>query len=102
AFIDGGMTDNIRPALYQAEYEAALPNKINEPIKETYTIAGKACESGDVVINKIDLPQVETGDLLLVNGTGSDNYFMESKYKHIPIEDIVQIDDEKSYLTIKR
>ena len=102
AFIDGGMTDNIRPALYQAEYEAALPNKINEPIKETYTIAGKACESGDVVINKIDLPQVETGDLLLVNGTGSYNYSMASNYNHIPIPAMVHIDGEKSYLTGKR
>lgn len=102
AFIDGGMTDNIRPALYQAEYEAALPNKINEPIKETYTIAGKACESGDVVINKIDLPQVETGDLLLVNGTGSYNYSMASNYNHIPIPAMVHIDGEKSYLTVKR
>ena len=54
------------------------------------------------MINKIDLPQVETGDLLLVNGTGSYNYSMASNYNHIPIPAMVHIDGEKSYLTVKR
>lgn len=101
-FIDGGMTDNIRPALYQAEYEAVLPNKVNKALEENYTVAGKACESGDVVINDIKLPRAKTGDLLLVNGTGAYNYSMASNYNHMPIPAMIHIDGQKSYLTVKR
>lgn len=101
-FIDGGMTDNIRPALYQAEYEAILTNKASEAPQEMYTIAGKACESGDVIIDQIELPQAETGDLLLVNGTGAYNYSMASNYNHIPIPAMIHIDGKDDYLTVKR
>lgn len=101
-FVDGGMTDNIRPALYQAEYEAALPAHIEEEATKQYTIAGKACESGDVIIQSIELPQATSGDLLLVNGTGAYNYSMASNYNHIPIPAMIHIDGEKVYQTVKR
>lgn len=101
-FIDGGMTDNIRPALYQAKYEGALINKINEPATKTYTVAGKACESGDKIIEDIQLPAATTGDLLLVNGTGAYNFSMASNYNYIPRPAMVHVNDETVKLTVKR
>lgn len=102
AFVDGGMTDNIRPALYQAEYEGAIVNKITEEATTTYTIAGKACESGDKIIEGIELPQAETGDLLLVNGTGAYNFSMASNYNYIPRPAMVHVTDDAVKLTVKR
>lgn len=64
--VDGGMNDNIRPALYQAKYEAAAANRIGEAHDKTVSIAGKCCESGDMLIWDIDLPEVKEGDLLAV------------------------------------
>ncbi len=78
--IDGGMTDNPRPALYRAEYEAMLANRANDPNEETVTVAGKCCESGDKLIIDIDLPEVRTGDILAVASTGAYNYAMASNY----------------------
>ncbi len=101
-FVDGGMTDNIRPALYQAKYEAALVNKMTEPAKQNYTIAGKACESGDKIIESITLPEAETGDLLLVNGTGAYNFTMASNYNYIPRPAMIHVTDEDVKLTVKR
>ena len=64
ASIDGGMTDNIRPGLYQAEYTGILANRAAEAATETVTISGKACESTDILVKDLQLPKVETGDLL--------------------------------------
>lgn len=101
-FIDGGMADNIRPALYQAKYEAMIVNKADQKATRTYTIAGKACESGDKIIEAIDLPQAQTGDLLLVNGTGAYNYTMASHYNRLPIPAMIHIDQDHHRLTVKR
>ncbi|MBF6626492.1 diaminopimelate decarboxylase [Aerococcaceae bacterium zg-BR9] len=101
-FIDGGMSDNIRPALYQAKYEAVLTNKATQEPTTTYTIAGKACESGDKIIESISLPMAETGDLLLVNGTGAYNYTMASHYNRLPKPAMIHIDEETHRLTVKR
>lgn len=101
-FIDGSMNDNIRPALYQAEYEALLTNKADLPKIISYTVAGKACESGDVIINDITLPQAETGDLLLVNGTGAYNYTMSSNYNRLARPAMVHIHGAEEYLTVRR
>jgi len=78
--VDGGMTDNPRPALYQAKYEAALANKMAMPEQELVSIAGKCCESGDMLIWDLRLPAVETGDYLVVSSTGAYNYSMASNY----------------------
>ena len=101
-FIDGGMSDNIRPALYQAQYEAAITNKITEPATIEYTVAGKACESGDKLIENITLPQAITGDLLLVNGTGAYNYTMASNYNRLARPAMIHIDGAHHRLTVKR
>ena len=102
AFIDGSMNDNIRPALYQAKYEAMVVNKAEFPAEKTYTIAGKACESGDKIIENIELPELTTGDLLLVNGTGAYNYSMASNYNRIPRPAMIHVNEDKHYLTVKR
>ncbi|MBG9982022.1 diaminopimelate decarboxylase [Aerococcaceae bacterium DSM 111020] len=101
-FVDGGMTDNIRPALYQAKYEAALVNKITDSAKASYTIAGKACESGDKIIESIMLPEATPGDLLLVNGTGAYNFTMASNYNYIPRPAMIHVTEETIKLTVKR
>jgi diaminopimelate decarboxylase len=80
AFYDGGMADNIRPALYQAEYDAIIGNKIEVQKKDFITLAGKYCESGDILIKDIQIQPVETGDTLVVFGTGAYNYSMASNY----------------------
>ena len=96
------MSDNIRPALYQAQYEAAITNKITEPATIEYTVAGKACESGDKLIENITLPQAATGDLLLVNGTGAYNYTMASNYNRLARPAMIHIDGAHHRLTVKR
>ncbi|HOA15701.1 MAG TPA: diaminopimelate decarboxylase [Bacillota bacterium] len=80
ASVDGGMTDNPRVALYQAEYDAIVANKARQKATRLYTIAGNACESGDMLIWDIKLPELEAGDLLAVLTTGAYNYSMSSHY----------------------
>lgn len=101
-FIDGGMNDNIRPALYQAKYEAILTNKADQAPFMTYTVAGKACESGDKIIESIVLPKAESGDLLLVNGTGAYNYTMASNYNRLAKPAMIHINGRQHRLTVKR
>ncbi|GAB6098964.1 diaminopimelate decarboxylase [Halanaerocella petrolearia] len=78
--VDGGMPDNIRPALYDAEYEATIVNKADQDPEEEVTITGKCCESGDILIKDIELPKAESGDLLLTSCTGAYGYAMSSNY----------------------
>lgn len=78
--VDGGMTDNIRPALYGAKYEAYVANKLNNKSEETVTIAGKCCESGDILIKDITLPTVQSGDILAIMSTGAYGFSMANNY----------------------
>lgn len=82
--VNGGMTDNPRPALYDAKYSAYLANKMNNKNKELVSIAGKCCESGDMLIWDIPLPRAESDDILAVLSTGAYNYSMSSNYNRIP------------------
>lgn len=91
AAVDGGMYDNIRPALYQAEYCAMLANRATEEASETVTIAGKCCESGDILIKDAKLPPVKNGDLLAVFSTGAYNYSMASHYNRNFIPPVVLV-----------
>ena len=101
-FIDGGMTDNIRPALYQAEYEAVLANKLDVVEDEIVTVAGKCCESGDLIIKNRKLGKAEAGDLLLVATTGAYGYSMSSNYNKAQRPAVVFVKDGKSAISIKR
>lgn len=100
--VDGGMTDNPRPALYESKYEAVLANRANDKVEETVSIAGKCCESGDMLIWDLDLPKVATGDLLAVSCTGAYNYSMASNYNRIRKPAVVFVKDGQSNLVVRR
>lgn len=100
-FVDGGMADNPRYALYKAKYEAALANKMNADVNTVYTVAGKCCESGDMLVMDTKLPKAEQGDLLIVPSTGAYNYSMSSNYNRLPKLPVVFVKDGTSRLVIK-
>ncbi len=100
--VDGGMTDNPRPALYQAKYEAVLANKMNVPGEETVSIAGKCCESGDMLIWDIELPPAVPGDILAVSSTGAYNYSMASNYNRNRRPAVVFACGGKAELVVRR
>ena len=100
-FVDGGMADNPRYALYKAKYEAMLANKMNGEADTTYTVAGKCCESGDMLVMDANLPKAEQGDLLLVSSTGAYNYSMSSNYNRLPKLPVVFVKDGTSRLVVK-
>ena len=100
--VDGGMTDNPRPALYQAKYTAAIINKANKEADACVSIAGRCCESGDMLIWDIKLPKAEPGDILAVFSTGAYNYSMASNYNKVPHAAVVLVKDGKSDLIVRR
>jgi len=100
--VDGGMTDNIRPALYQAKYEAVLANRANEKPEETVSIAGKCCESGDMLIWDLPLPKSESDDLLAVFCTGAYGYAMANNYNRIPRPPVVFVENGEATLVVRR
>lgn len=101
-FVDGGMTDNPRTALYDAKYDALIANKAKHKGTVLYTIAGKCCESGDIIIKDIELPEASKGDILAVLCTGAYNYSMSSNYNRIPRPAVVFIRDGEAKLVVKR
>ena len=87
--VDGGMFENPRYALYQAKYTAVLANRMNDKADDVVTVAGKCCESGDIVCANVPLPKAKTGDILAVLSTGAYNYSMASNYNRNPIPPVV-------------
>lgn len=100
--IDGGMSDNIRPALYQAKYEAVLANRVTEKHDKPVSIAGKCCESGDMLIWDLPLPEVKADDILAVFCTGAYGYSMANNYNRIPRPAVVFVENGESQLVVKR
>lgn len=100
--VDGGMTDNPRPALYQAKYEALLANKANEEGQKLVSVAGKCCESGDMLIWDIMLPVVQAGDVLAVSCTGAYNYSMSSNYNRLCRPAVVLVNAGQGDVIVKR
>lgn len=100
--IDGGMPDNPRPSLYEAKYEGVVINKADKELTDVVTIAGKCCESGDILIWDLKVPKVETGDMLAVLSTGAYNYSMSSNYNRIPRPAVVMLSEGKDRLIVKR
>tara|TARA_B100000029_G_scaffold516428_1_gene629779 strand:- start:3843 stop:5150 length:1308 start_codon:yes stop_codon:yes gene_type:complete len=100
--VDGGMGDNIRPALYQAEYEVVAATKANQEPSEKVTIAGKYCESGDLLASDIMLPSLESGDLLAIPAAGAYCPSMASNYNMNPRPPMVLVKDGKSRLIRRR
>lgn len=100
--VDGGMSDNIRPALYQAKYEAVLANRPEDPVINEVAIAGKCCESGDMLIWDLPLPDINEGDLLAVFCTGAYGYSMSNNYNRIQRPAVVFVENGQTKLVVKR
>ena len=100
--VDGGMTDNIRPALYHAKYRAIAANKAEAPADDTVTVCGKCCESGDVLLRDAALPALEAGDILAILSTGAYGYSMASNYNSNPIPAVVLVKEGRSGLMVRR
>lgn len=99
--VDGGMFDNPRYALYQAKYTALLANRAAEQATETVSIAGKCCESGDIVCADVALPKAKTGDILAVLSTGAYNYSMASNYNRNLIPPVVLVNEGKAEYIVR-
>lgn len=100
--IDGGMSDNPRPITYQSVYRAVVANKMSEECQETVTIAGKHCESGDILIKEAQLPKTRVGDILVVMATGAYNYSMASNYNRIGRPAAVLVNQGEANLILQR
>ena len=101
--IDGGMSDNIRPSLYGAEYTTILANRTSTAAHVSSRLVGKHCETGDIVIREIDLPDdIVPGDLLAVPATGAYGRSMASNYNHVPRPPVVAVKDGKARVIVRR
>jgi diaminopimelate decarboxylase len=100
--VDGGMSDNPRPITYQARYTAVVANKMNHPDQVMVTVAGKHCESGDILLKDVALAPTEPGDILAVYGTGAYNYAMASNYNRIARPAAVLVKNGESQLVLQR
>lgn len=100
--VDGGMGDNIRPALYQAEYDTVLANDPFKEVTQEVRIAGKYCESGDLLASNQPLPEVKPGDILAMLNTGAYGYSMASNYNRNPRPAVVFVENGQDKLVVKR
>lgn len=100
--VDGGMSDNPRPITYQSVYRAVVANQVSAPATETVTVAGKHCESGDIVIKQAHLPPTQSGDVLVVLSTGAYNYSMASNYNRLPRPAAVLVNAGEANIILQR
>ncbi|EKQ70909.1 diaminopimelate decarboxylase [Leptolyngbyaceae cyanobacterium JSC-12] len=100
--VDGGMSDNPRPITYQSVYRAVVANRMSAPLDQTVTIAGKHCESGDVLIKDANLAEAHPGDILVIPATGAYNYSMSSNYNRIPRPAAVIVNAGEANLILQR
>jgi diaminopimelate decarboxylase len=100
--VDGGMGDNIRPALYDAKYEALLANKVNATNAGKVTIAGKYCESGDILIRDIDMPEIKSGDVVAIPVCGAYCIPMSSNYNMVPHPAIIMVNEGRARVIRRR
>jgi diaminopimelate decarboxylase len=101
--VDGGMSDNIRPSLYGAEYTTILANRSSSAANTSSRLVGKHCETGDIIIREIELPEdIVPGDLLAVPATGAYGRSIESNYNHVPRPSVVAVKDGKARVIVRR
>lgn len=100
--VDGGMSDNPRPITYQSVYRAVVANKMSAECSETITVAGKHCESGDILIKNAVLPKTQPGDILVVMATGAYNYSMASNYNRLPRPAAVLVSNGEANIILQR
>ncbi len=101
ASVDGGFPDNPRPALYGAKYDGVIANKVREKNERVATIAGKCCESGDILIWDLPVPKLEAGDVLAVKNTGAYNYSMASNYNKLPKPAVLLLSGTRASIIVK-
>ena len=102
AAVDGGMSDNPRFALYQSDYTALLANRMNENADFLCTVAGRCCESGDLIQEDVTLPKPRRGDTIAILTTGAYNYSMASNYNRIPRPPVVMLTEKDTYIAVRR
>ena len=100
--VDGGMADNPRPSMYQALYTAVVANNVKSDETEKVTVAGRFCESGDVLIKDVTLPKTNEGDILCVFNTGAYGYSMSSNYNRVLKPAMILVNNKKSDIIINR
>lgn len=100
--VDGGMNENLRPALYEAKYNVYVANRMNDPRTDKVTIAGKCCESGDILAWNVNVPELKPGDILAMPATGAYGYSMSGNYNRIPRQAVVLVYKGTSEEIVKR
>lgn len=100
--VDGGMSDNPRPITYQSVYRTAIANRMSAPADQIVTIAGKHCESGDILVRDAQLPEPQPGDILVVMDTGAYNYSMASNYNRLPRPAAILVNRGEANLILNR
>jgi len=100
--VDGGMSDNLRPMLYESRYEAMLANKAEEPATDLVTVVGKHCESGDVLVRDVRIAAPEPGDILVTPGTGAYGYAMANNYNAQPRPAVILVGAGRAHVIIER
>lgn len=100
--VDGGMSDNPRPITYQSVYRVLAASKMSAPLAETLTLAGKHCESGDILIKDAQLPPLDSGEVVVIPATGAYNYSMASNYNRVPRPSAVLVSNGEAHLIIRR
>ena len=100
--VDGSMADHLRTALYQAAYTALAAEKLDQPHDQEVTVAGKACESGDILIHAAKLPRMAEGDLIAVKSTGAYHYSMASNYNRLLKPAVVLVNGDQARIIVKR
>jgi diaminopimelate decarboxylase len=100
--VDGGMSDNLRPMLYDSRYEAMLANKAETPATDLVTVAGKHCESGDILVRDVRIAPPEPGDVLVTPGTGAYGYVLANNYNGQPRPAVVMVAGGRSRVVIAR
>jgi diaminopimelate decarboxylase len=100
--VDGGMSDNLRPMLYGARYDATLANRPDAPATQTATIAGMHCESGDILIREVELAEPRVGDLLVTPATGAYGYAMANNYNGVPRPPVIFCKDGNARVVVRR
>jgi diaminopimelate decarboxylase len=100
--VDGGMSDNLRPMLYGARYEAAIANRVDAPATHVSTVAGMHCESGDLLIKDVALAEPQVGDVLVTPATGAYGYAMANNYNGVPRPPVIFCKDGEATVVVRR
>jgi diaminopimelate decarboxylase len=100
--VDGGMSDNLRPMLYDARYEAAIANRAGQPAETVATIAGSHCESGDILVRDVALADPRVGDILITPATGAYGHAMANNYNGMPRPPVIFCEDGEAHVVVRR